>query len=322
MNASNDIILSVIIPTKNRPHLLKRALTSVALQDYSDFEVCVVDNNVDTELSVLVEETVSGLKKQCPHITWLYIHSPKKFASGARNDGIDATTGKLIFFLDDDDELLPDSISIRVTEMLANDDLALLYCAGYSKIYPYPFKMYRYYHYNKKLHTEKLMMMSCSSIAINRRIFKENNLYFDENQSRMDDYDLCRKVIEKDLKVKSIPQPLVMINLHPDTRISSHALVDYDFKDVLIERWGQSAADVVYNYAEGVYIWRKCFGTADTPLKEIVVSLKRDFDRSPTLSFKLKYALVSFSPKLFLAAYHFGIVISQGRKNRLAKKLH
>ncbi len=321
MNASNDVILSVIIPTKNRPHLLKRALTSVALQDYSDFEVCVVDNNTDPEISNLVEKTVNDLKKQHPHIIWLYIHSSKKFASGARNDGIDATTGKLIFFLDDDDELLPDSISVRVNEMLADTDLALLYCAGYSKIYPYPFKMYRYYHYNKKQHTEKLMMMSCSSIAINRSIFKENNLYFDENQSRMDDYDLCRKVIEKDLKVKSIPQPLVMINLHPDTRISSHALVDYDFKDVLIERWGQSAADVVYNYAEGVYIWRKCFGTADEHLKEILAGLKRDFNRKPTRSFKLKYALVSISPKLFLAVYHLGIVISQSRKNRLARKL-
>jgi len=321
MNASNDVILSVIIPTKNRPHLLKRALTSVALQNYSNFEVCIVDNNIDSATSNVVKQNISEFEKQYAHISWLYIHSPKKFASGARNDGIDATTGKLIFFLDDDDELLPDSISIRAAEMLADDDLALLYCAGYSKIHPYPLKMYRYYHYNKKLHTEKLMMMSCSSIAINRRIFKENNLYFDENQSRMDDYDLCRKVIEKDLKVKSIPQPLVMINLHPDTRISSHRLVDYDFKDVLIERWGQSAADVVYNYAEGVYIWRKCFGTADEHLKEILAGLKRDFNRNPTRSFKFKYALVSISPKLFLAVYHLGVLISQGRKNRLARKL-
>jgi len=321
MNTSNDVILSVIIPTKNRPHLLKRALTSVALQGYTDFEVCVVDNNIDTETSNLVKQIVNEFKNLYRHITWIYIHSPKKFASGARNDGIDTTTGKLIFFLDDDDELLPHSLSIRVAEMLADDDLALLYCAGYSKIYPYPFKMYRYYHYNKKLHTEKLMMMSCSSIAINRRVFAENNLYFDENQSRMDDYDLCRKVIEKDLKVKSIPQPLVMINLHPDTRISSHALVDYDFKDVLIERWGQSAADVVYNYAEGVYIWRKCFGSANDPLEEILARLKHDFNREPTRSFKFKYALLSISPKLFLAVYHLGVLISQARKNRLARKL-
>jgi glycosyltransferase involved in cell wall biosynthesis len=320
MNGSNNV-LSVIIPTKNRPHLLKRALTSVALQNSSGFEVCIVDNNTDASISSMVKQIVNQFKKQHQHITWLYIHSAKKFASGARNDGIAATTGKLIVFLDDDDELLPDSLRIRADEMLADDELALLYCAGYSKIYPYPFKMYRYYHYNKKLHTEKLMMMSCSSIAINRRIFKGNDLYFDENQSRMDDYDLCRKVIEKELKVKSIPQPLVMINLHPHTRISSRALVDYDFKDVLIERWGQSAADVVYDYAEGVYLWRKCFGTSDQTYAQAVADLKRDFNRSLSRSFKIKYGLLSISPKLYLALYHLGIILSQGRKNRSARKL-
>lgn len=321
MNVNNDVILSVIIPTKNRPHLLKRALTSVVSQNFNGFELCIVDNNADIVTNNLVKQTVNEFEKQYPHITWIYIHSTKKFASGARNDGIAATTGDLIFFLDDDDELLTDSLSIRVREMERDPQLALLYCAGYSKIYPYPFKMYRYYHYNKKLHTDKLMMMSCSSIAINRKIFNDNGLYFDEAQSRMDDYDICRKVIELGLKVKSIPGALVMINLHPDTRISSHKLIDYDFKDVLIERWGNSAADTVYHYAEGVYIWRLCFGTADQPYREIVAGLKRDFNRKPTGSFKFKYALAKFSPKLYLALYHIGVALSQARKNRLAKRL-
>ncbi|WP_448697781.1 glycosyltransferase family 2 protein [Mucilaginibacter sp. AW1-3] len=321
MDETKDVNLSVIIPTKNRPHLLERALRSVVAQDFSNFEVCVVDNNTDSQISIQVKQTVANFAEKYPGIKWIYIHSAKKFASGARNDGMAATKGGLIFFLDDDDELLAESLSIRVREMQAHPQLALLYCAGYSKIYPYPFKMYRYFHYNKKLHTDKLMMMSCSSIAINRKIFEENDLYFDENQSRMDDYDLCRKVIEKDLKVKSIPQPLVMINLHPDTRISSHKLVDYNFKDVLIERWGESAADAVYGYAEGVYIWRLCFGTADQPYKEIVEGLRRDFNRGLTPSFNFKYALASFSPKLYLALYHLGVAITQARKNRLAKKV-
>jgi len=320
MDVTNPVMLSVIIPTKNRPHLLRRALASVVSQNYAGFELCVVDNNPDAEISEQVKQTVAEFEQRYSNIKWIYIHSNKKFASGARNDGMAATTGSLIFFLDDDDELLTDSLSIRVMEMLADSELALLYCAGYSRIYPYPFKMYRYYHYSKKLHTEKLLMMSCSSIAINRRIFQENNLYFDEAQSRMDDYDICRKVIELGLKVKSIPDALVMINLHPDTRISSHKLVDYDFKDVLIERWGESAADTVYDYAEGVYIWRLCFGTADQPYKEIIAGLKRDFNREPTRAFKIKYALASFSPKLYLALYHIGVALSQASKNKLARK--
>ena len=104
MNVNNNVILSVIIPTKNRPHLLKRALTSVVTQNFNGFELCIVDNNADIVTSNLVKQTVNEFEKQYPHITWIYIHSAKKFASGARNDGMAATTGNLIFFLDDDDE--------------------------------------------------------------------------------------------------------------------------------------------------------------------------------------------------------------------------
>lgn len=318
MTTTDSIILSIIIPTKNRPHLLKNALASVAAQDFPAFEVCVVDNNTDDLIRGQVKATVFEFEVRYPHISWIYVHSPKQFASGARNDGMAATSGKYIIFLDDDDELLDNSITIRVNEMAADPQISLLYCAGYSKIYPYPFKMYRYYHYNKQLHKERLMMMSCSSIMINREIFKKNDLFFDEFQSRMDDYDLCRRVIELDLKVKSIPDPLVLINLHPDTRISSHSLVSYDFKDVLIKRWGTSAAEEVYNYAEGVYIWRRCFGTEREKFGEIAKILKRDFNRSPSLSFRLKYMLVSFSPKLFLGFYHLAVSVSQYRKNKLA----
>ena len=313
-----DYTLSVIIPTKNRLELLKRALTSVAVQNYSMFEICVVDNNADKELNYQVKKAVEGFEKEYGHLTWRYIHSKKQFASGARNEGMAAATGDYIIFLDDDDELLDSSIKIRMDEMTARPEIALLYCAGYSKIYPYPFKMYRYYHYNKALHTGRLMMMSCSSIMINKGIFKANNLWFDEKQSRMDDYDLCKMVIKLDLGVKSIPQPLVLIHLHPETRISSRKVIDYDFKNALIERWGPAEADTVYSYAEGVYIWRKCFGVEERSFQEIRRTLRTDFDRPPTLSFRFKFLLVSISPLLFLCLYHVALFISQSYKNSIA----
>ncbi|WP_158797061.1 glycosyltransferase family 2 protein [Pedobacter sp. L105] len=320
MNDHGHLTLSVIVPTKNRPHLLQKALASVALQNFTSFELCVVDNNTNAAISEQVKAMVTTFEQQYPLISWIYIHSTQKFASGARNDGMNATKGNYIVFLDDDDELLNDSLIIRMKEMANDPLLALLYCAGYSRIYPYPFKMYRYYHYNKQLHKTQLMMMSCSSIMINRDIFKENNLYFDNDQSRMDDYDLCRNVIELGLKVKSIPQPLVLINLHPETRISSHHLVSYDFKDVLIKKWGASAADMVYNYAEGVYVWRKCFGTSKMAYSEIIKILKTEFNRKPSLSFRLKYMLVTVSPQLFLGLYHIAIILSQYYKNKLVRQ--
>lgn len=308
-------IISIIIPTKNRPHLLKRALQSVVIQNYSWFEICVVDNNTDEEITALVKNTVTEFKERYSHIKWLYIYSKKPFASGARNDGIAATSGRFIVFLDDDDELLADSIKLRANEMLAAPTTALLYCGGYSSIYPYPFKMYRYYHYSPVLHKDQLLMMSCSSIVINRKVFKKNGLLFDENLSRMEDYDLCRKIIKLNLEVKSIPQALVYIHLHPDTRMSSRKITDHSFKSMLIDRWGATANDVIYNYSEGVHIWRKCFKLEDDNYATIKASLKKDFNRSLTRSFRYKYWLVSLSPVIFLTLYHIAVSLSQFYKN-------
>lgn len=314
--------LSVIIPTKNRPDLLRRALRSVAVQGYPSFEICVVDNNNDNQKQAEIEKIVKEFTHEFPLLKWLYVHSTKQFASGARNDGMAATTGDFIIFLDDDDEMLKNSISKRMNVMTTQPELVLLYCAAYSKIYPYPFKMYRYYHYNKRMHRERLLMMSCSSIMINRKIFESNDLHFDEGQSRMDDYDLCKMIIKLNLEVKSIPDPLVMIFLHPDTRISSQELIDYSFRKKLIERWGPQEEDVVFAYAQGVYQWRKCFGNNKQSLQEISRDLYKDFKRYPTLSFKLKFMLIGFSPYLFLAFYHMSVFLAQSYKNMLARIKH
>ncbi len=312
-----NILLSVIIPTRNRPELLLRALSSVAVQNFSGLEICVVDNNSDEQLSERVQNAVYQFKERFPAISWLYLHSAKPFASGARNDGMQAVVGKYICFLDDDDELLPESLKIRYQEISTADDIALLYCGGFSKIYPYPFKMYRYYRYNKLKHKDKLVMMSCSSIIINMAIFEKHHLVFDEEQSRMDDYDICRRLIELNLRVKSIPQPLVLIHLHPETRISSNALNNYDFKFALEKRWGNSVDEVIYSYSEGLFIWRKCFGIESKSYKEITTLLNQDFNREVSSAFKIKYFLISISPKLFLGFYHLAIALSQFYKNNI-----
>lgn len=321
MAVPGNINLSVIIPTKNRAHLLQRALRSVIEQNYAGFEVCVIDNNTDAEASRLVDGVVQEFRNKRHDIKWIHLHSPKEFASGARNDGMAATNGKYIAFLDDDDELLTDSLKIRVEEMEKDAELALLYCAGYSRIYPYPFKMYRYYRYSKQLHKDRLMMMSCSSIMINRDIFDQHQLRFDERQSRLDDYDLCRRVIELDLKVKSIPDALVQLNIHFETRISSHHFESYKFSDILIERWGPSAAEYVYDYVESVHLWRKCFGLQNHSYREIRKTLLKNFNRKPGLPYRIKFMLVSISPVCFLAIYHLTVSLAQRYRNNKARQL-
>lgn len=312
---SKGVVLSIIIPTKNRPDLLKRAVQSVLAQDYINFEICIVDNNTDIVESNITANIVNQYQIDYPNLNWLYIHSQKTHASGARNDGIFATKGKYIAFLDDDDEFLSESLKIRVNELEKETDITLLYCAGYSLIYPYPIKMYRYYKYNKQLHKDRLKMMSCSSIIINRKMLEQYELYFDEEQSRMDDYDLCKRIIELGLKVKSIPQPLILHHLHPKTRISSNSVLNYHFKDILIKRWGKTTEEYIYKYVEGVYLWRNCFSIENQNLTDVKKELKISFNREPTLTYKLKFWISATNPLLYLAFYHVSVQLSQWYQN-------
>ena len=91
-----DTLLSIIIPTYNRPKLLLRAVNSALAQTIEDFEVIVVDDCSSEPIDL------------SPNPRLRIIRLPEnKGGSAARNIGTQAAKGHWINFLDDDDELLP-----------------------------------------------------------------------------------------------------------------------------------------------------------------------------------------------------------------------
>src|SRR3989338_8677774 len=99
--------VSVIIPTHNRPELLKRAVKSVLNQTYKDLEVIVVDDGLEKR----ADETVNSFNDS----RLKYIQHPEeKGGSAARNTGIKNSSGEFIAFLDDDDEWLPEKLEIQI----------------------------------------------------------------------------------------------------------------------------------------------------------------------------------------------------------------
>jgi glycosyltransferase involved in cell wall biosynthesis len=106
------VSVSAIIPTRNRPELLERAVRSVLAQTFQDFEIIVVIDGPDenTRPSMLV--TLD------PRIRVLSL--PKNVGlAEARNEGIRAADGKWIALLDDDDEWLPEKLRLQVAKATA-----------------------------------------------------------------------------------------------------------------------------------------------------------------------------------------------------------
>ena len=99
-------LVSVIVPTYNRPALLDRALESVRRQRYRNVEIVVINDAGET-----VSEVVSR------HATTLIEHDTNRGLSAARNTGLRAACGTYIAFLDDDDAYFPEHLAWLVAAM-------------------------------------------------------------------------------------------------------------------------------------------------------------------------------------------------------------
>ncbi|GGG92890.1 glycosyltransferase family 2 protein [Silvibacterium dinghuense] len=97
--------ITVVIPTHQRPELLRRALMSVLRQSYSALEVIVVSDGDDgSDAQAIVDEFRDRRLRVVP--LWL-----RRGGAQARNIGVRMARTPWIAFLDDDDEWHPEKLA-------------------------------------------------------------------------------------------------------------------------------------------------------------------------------------------------------------------
>ena len=100
-------LISVIVPAFNVSQYISETLDSIFSQDFSDFEVIVVnDGSPDTNE---LEQTLAPYQEQ---IT--YLKQPNKGISGARNTALRIARGEYVALLDGDDVWLSNKLSEQV----------------------------------------------------------------------------------------------------------------------------------------------------------------------------------------------------------------
>jgi len=90
-------LVSVIIPTYNRCSSLCRCLQSVYVQEYKPFEVIVIDNGSDDGTAEIIKKEFSSVK--------FIMNKNNKGPAIARNQGIRASNGHYVWFIDSDVEI-------------------------------------------------------------------------------------------------------------------------------------------------------------------------------------------------------------------------
>jgi glycosyltransferase involved in cell wall biosynthesis len=106
-------MISIITRTYNRAHVIERAIRSILVQDYTDFEVIVVnDGSTDNTL-----EIIAGIGD--PRIRTIS-HKKNRGMAAAFHTGLDNIKGDWFTLLDSDDEMIPDALStmLKIPEQI------------------------------------------------------------------------------------------------------------------------------------------------------------------------------------------------------------
>lgn len=112
-------MITVITPTYKRHQYLKNAIDSVLAQTYTDFELIIIDDNLQESVERNLTEK---LVQEYSDSRIRYIKNEKNLGGAAsRNVGIAMAKGDYIAFLDDDDIYLPERLRVQVEAMMTND---------------------------------------------------------------------------------------------------------------------------------------------------------------------------------------------------------
>lgn len=221
----DNLLVSVIIPTYRRPKNLERAILSVLVQTYENFEIIVVDDN--DQNSYARNKTEQIMQKYIKNNKVKYIkHETNKNGAAARNTGIKNSLGDYITFLDDDDEFLPTKIEEEIIFLQKNTDYNACYCLSQKFINNIPYYTTSYCK-DGNLSLDVLMLKS--EIYLPALMFKKKALIeingFDETFTRHQDYEILLKYFES-FRIGCVKKTLVKINI--DDKINHPTLEEFE----------------------------------------------------------------------------------------------
>lgn len=114
-------LVSIIMPTFNRKALIFNAIDSVVAQTYSNWELIIVDDgSVDGTAGAIAERYGNESRIK-------YLYQENQGQASARNNGIAASSGSYIAFLDSDNLWLPERLSEGVAILDESPDVGLCY---------------------------------------------------------------------------------------------------------------------------------------------------------------------------------------------------
>lgn len=183
-------MISVVMSVYNGELYLDKAIQSILTQTYKDFEFIIInDGSIDKSLEI-IEKYMSKDERI------VLISRENKGLIVSLNEGIEKAKGKYIARMDADDISLPERFEEQVKFMEDNPDIGI--CGTWVEVFGKNMKntVWKLSCSNKRLKAE-LLFSSCfahPSVMIKKRLFIDNNLFYDNFFLHVEDFELWSKL--------------------------------------------------------------------------------------------------------------------------------
>lgn len=116
--------LTIIVPVYNTKGFLPQCVESILTQSFVDFELFLIDDGSTDGSGAICDEYAK--KESRIHV----FHKVNGGVSSARNLGLDNASGEWVYFVDSDDQVLPDGLQTMVDYISDDVDIVL---GGYKR---------------------------------------------------------------------------------------------------------------------------------------------------------------------------------------------
>ena len=225
-------LVSIIIPTYNRAHLLGYTLNSVLSQTYSNWECIVVDDGSTDDTEIVLDEF-------CKKDVRIQFHKRPNFmskgANSCRNYGFEVSCGEFVNWFDSDDVMLEQFIENKISAF--SEDIQLVIASGFYWNPENDLRLVLKMEQTDNLYADFAMwkIEIITNSVLFRRSFLENKEMFNPKMKRGQEAEYFTRLFFncKETQYKIIPELGFLYRQHEDTKSSKNTIYNKGYKESL-----------------------------------------------------------------------------------------
>lgn len=222
----NAPLISIIIPTYNRAHLIGETLDSILVQTYPHWECIVVDDGSKDNTAEVIRDHIKKDSRFQYHKRPI---NKIKGPNSCRNFGFELSKGEYVKWFDSDDVMYPELLRIQLDSFTDITDVSV------SKLEYYDFENDKFIKENIIFSDNLIEDYLIGKITFyisgplwKRTFLEKQSELFDEKISNLDDWDFNLRMLYQKPEIVYINEPLIQYRIHENSLSNEINKLNFD----------------------------------------------------------------------------------------------